>query len=95
MRLLAERYCSAPVPMGRRRYEERGDSVVVRFQPGGAKGGAEGGSEWEAQLVVGADGAFSAVQRHCLDDGKPDFAVSGGGCLLRWLLCGSSLIWSC
>lgn len=49
---------------------------MVRFQ----QGGAEGGSEWEARLVVGADGAFSAVRRQCLDDGKPDFAVSGCSC---------------
>ena len=38
--------------------------------------GSGGSEDWEAKLVVGADGAFSAMRRQCLDDGPPVLAVS-------------------
>ena len=33
------------------------------------------GTNVAAKVVVGADGSFSKVRQHTMDDGPPDFAV--------------------
>eukprot|EP00208_Stichococcus_sp_RCC1054_P000224 CAMPEP_0206146320 /NCGR_PEP_ID=MMETSP1473-20131121/29996_1 /ASSEMBLY_ACC=CAM_ASM_001109 /TAXON_ID=1461547 /ORGANISM="Stichococcus sp, Strain RCC1054" /LENGTH=199 /DNA_ID=CAMNT_0053542827 /DNA_START=138 /DNA_END=734 /DNA_ORIENTATION=+ len=45
--------------------EERSDSVKLQFK---ASSGGEVGREAIAKLVVGTDGAYSAVRRQCVDD---------------------------
>lgn len=47
---------------------------MVKFQHREGDGSRE--SEWTAKVLIGADGAFSAVRRQCLDDGSPMLAVT-------------------
>ena len=56
------------------RYEETDEGVTVRFR---RQVGGEETEEVQVQtkLVVGADGAHSAVRRACLDDGPPQSGV--------------------
>ncbi len=62
------------------RYEENDEGVTVRFwrhMGGGDDPAGEEGEEVQvrAKVVVGADGAHSAVRRACLDDGPPQNGV--------------------
>ncbi len=49
-------------------YDEDADGVTVHFD--------RGEPSVRARVVVGADGYFSKVRSHCLDDGPPTFNVS-------------------
>eukprot|EP00208_Stichococcus_sp_RCC1054_P002083 CAMPEP_0206143986 /NCGR_PEP_ID=MMETSP1473-20131121/22587_1 /ASSEMBLY_ACC=CAM_ASM_001109 /TAXON_ID=1461547 /ORGANISM="Stichococcus sp, Strain RCC1054" /LENGTH=434 /DNA_ID=CAMNT_0053539643 /DNA_START=253 /DNA_END=1557 /DNA_ORIENTATION=- len=53
-------------------YTDSGEDVMVKFQHREGDGSRE--SEWTAKVLIGADGAFSAVRRQCLDDGSPMLA---------------------
>ena len=59
------------------RLQESSDGVTVRFR-GGGDGSA--GSTASARLVIGTDGAYSAVRQQSLDDGPPENGVRRCSC---------------
>ena len=66
---LADQVPLSNIHLGKRlsHLDQHEDSVTVHFTDA---------STIDARLVVGADGCFSKVRQHTLNDGLPDFTVS-------------------